>query len=92
MLNSIAADFRPGRRTPTRALPGLADERTSKRDGHHGLGLSIVRPIAAAHEAKITARHGAEAGLDINVSFPSDGSNHASDHQATTATPALTST
>jgi signal transduction histidine kinase len=35
-----------------------------------GLGLSIVRAIADAHDAAITTRAPAEGGLDIEVSFP----------------------
>lgn len=45
--------------------------RPARRDGHsHGLGLSIVRAIATAHAATITAqpRHG--GGLAIDVTFP----------------------
>ena len=39
-------------------------------DGHHGLGLSIVRSIAAAHDASITATARPEGGLAITVRFP----------------------
>jgi signal transduction histidine kinase len=44
--------------------------RPARRDGGHGLGLSIVRAIATAHGATITAqpRHG--GGLAIEVTFP----------------------
>ena len=44
--------------------------RPARRDGGHGLGLSIVRAIATAHTATITAhpRHG--GGLAIDVTFP----------------------
>lgn len=44
--------------------------RTSHPDGH-GLGLSIVAAIVAAHQASLTARPNPSGGLDIDVSFPS---------------------
>jgi signal transduction histidine kinase len=40
------------------------------RDDGHGLGLAIVRAIAAAHDADLTASPRPEGGLDITVSFP----------------------
>jgi signal transduction histidine kinase len=43
--------------------------RTYGRDGH-GLGLSIVRAIATAHGATITARPRPGGGLSIDISFP----------------------
>jgi signal transduction histidine kinase len=48
----------------------LAAERTGGGDGHHGLGLSIVRAIATAHDASITTRAPAQGGLEIRVNFP----------------------
>ena len=39
-------------------------------DGHHGLGLSIVRAIAAAHSAELTVRAQPSGGLAIRVLFP----------------------
>ena len=39
-------------------------------DGHHGLGLSIVRAIADAHGASVTAWGPAEGGLSVTVRFP----------------------
>jgi len=44
--------------------------RPARRDGGHGLGLSIVRAIAAAHAATITARPRPGGGLAIDVTFP----------------------
>jgi len=44
--------------------------RPSRRDGSHGLGLSIVRAIATAQAAVITARPGPGGGLTIHVTFP----------------------
>jgi len=52
------------------ALDGAAAlERPARRDGH-GLGLSIVRAIAIAHAATITARPRPGGGLTIDVTFP----------------------
>nr|BFE58516.1 hypothetical protein GCM10020063_030420 [Dactylosporangium thailandense] len=39
-------------------------------DGHHGLGLSIVRAIATAHGATIQARSCPGGGLSVEVLFP----------------------
>jgi signal transduction histidine kinase len=39
-------------------------------DNGHGLGLSIVRAIAAAHDASITAHARRGGGLAIEVTFP----------------------
>jgi len=39
-------------------------------DGHHGLGLSIVRAIAVAHGADLTARPRPGGGLVVTVRFP----------------------
>ncbi|MFJ2958601.1 sensor histidine kinase [Streptomyces sp. NPDC087270] len=44
--------------------------RRTAGDGHHGLGLSIVRAIAAAHDATLSARARPGGGLVIEVSFP----------------------
>ncbi|GIE86010.1 sensor histidine kinase [Actinoplanes regularis] len=38
-------------------------------DGHHGLGLSIVRAIAAAHAAELVVRARPEGGLVVGVRF-----------------------
>jgi signal transduction histidine kinase len=48
----------------------LGDERVRRGDGGHGLGLAIVRAIAVAHGAELTARARPAGGLDIAVSFP----------------------
>ncbi|MCO6009020.1 HAMP domain-containing histidine kinase [Actinoallomurus purpureus] len=45
--------------------------RTARGDGGHGLGLSIVRAIATAHDATVTAHASPEGGLDVQVRFPS---------------------
>lgn len=50
-----------------RPFERLAD-RTGDTDGH-GLGLSIVAAIAAAHDAHITATARPDGGLDITVLF-----------------------
>jgi signal transduction histidine kinase len=43
--------------------------RPARRDGGHGLGLSIVRAIATAHGATITAQPQPGGGLAIDVTF-----------------------
>jgi signal transduction histidine kinase len=48
---------------PFQRLSRVAD------DGHHGLGLSIVRAIAVAHDAVLTARSRPEGGLAVEVAF-----------------------
>jgi signal transduction histidine kinase len=45
-------------------------ERVRQSDGH-GLGLTIVRAIAHAHGANVTARARPEGGLDVQVAFTS---------------------
>jgi signal transduction histidine kinase len=47
----------------------LDPRRTVRKDGY-GLGLSIVRAIASAHGASITADPVPEGGLSVRVSFP----------------------
>src|SRR6185437_8688309 len=44
--------------------------RPARRDGGHGLGLSIVKAIATAHAATITASPRPGGGLTIDVTFP----------------------
>ncbi len=44
--------------------------RPARRDGGHGLGLSIVRAIATAHAATITAQPRPGGGLAIDATFP----------------------
>ncbi|MFW6690812.1 sensor histidine kinase [Streptomyces sp. MAR4 CNX-425] len=44
--------------------------RRAAGDGHHGLGLSIVRSIATAHGATLSAEAGARGGLAVTVTFP----------------------
>jgi signal transduction histidine kinase len=44
--------------------------RPARRDGAHGLGLSIVRAIATAHAATINAQPRPGGGLTIEVTFP----------------------
>ncbi len=39
-------------------------------DGHHGLGLSIVRAIAAAHDGQVDARPRPDGGLAVTVTLP----------------------
>jgi signal transduction histidine kinase len=44
--------------------------RRSRRDGGHGLGLSIARAIVTAHAAAIAAQPRPGGGLAIDVAFP----------------------
>jgi signal transduction histidine kinase len=48
----------------------LGGGRAARADGHHGLGLSIVRAIAVAHEAAVDATPLPDGGLAIRVRFP----------------------
>jgi signal transduction histidine kinase len=54
--------FQPFRKT--------GSERVRRSDGH-GLGLAIVRAIAQAHGAKVTARPHLDGGLEVQVTFSS---------------------
>jgi signal transduction histidine kinase len=47
----------------------LGTQRTRHGEGH-GLGLAVVRAIADAHGAALTARARPAGGLDIEVTFP----------------------
>jgi signal transduction histidine kinase len=47
----------------------VGGRRTAAADGHHGLGLSIVRAIAAAHDASVAAEPQRDGGLAVTVSF-----------------------
>ncbi|MEC4019821.1 sensor histidine kinase [Streptomyces sp. H27-D2] len=44
--------------------------RRTAGDGHHGLGLSIVRAIANAHGATLTAHTRPDGGLLVEAAFP----------------------
>jgi signal transduction histidine kinase len=61
----------------------LHDERSSHPDGH-GLGLSIVRAIAASHGAGLKVQLRPEGGLRVEVHFlpPSTASGPSRAHQA----------
>ncbi|MGH3428868.1 MAG: sensor histidine kinase, partial [Mycobacteriales bacterium] len=54
----------------------LGHDRTGSGD-RHGLGLAIVKAIAQAHHANITPEPRTQGGLDIAVSFPTYGSEAA---------------
>ncbi|HTU98121.1 MAG TPA: HAMP domain-containing sensor histidine kinase [Solirubrobacteraceae bacterium] len=45
--------------------------RAAAADGHHGLGLSIVRAIAGAHDATIEAEPQPTGGLAVTIRFAS---------------------
>ena len=66
----------------------LAPNRSGHRDGN-GLGLSIVKAIADAHDATITATSQPHGGLRIEVSFPTpDDSSDRKTRQRHTGRPA----
>jgi signal transduction histidine kinase len=48
------------------------DRRRAAHNNGHGLGLSIVRAIATAHDALVTADAPPTGGLTIDVTFPSE--------------------
>jgi len=52
-----------------RPFQRLAGDRTDHGDGH-GLGLSIVHAIAAAHGATVRTRARPDGGLQVEVRFP----------------------
>lgn len=45
------------------------EQRRVNQNGHYGLGLSIVRAIAAAHDAEVAAQAGPAGGLQVTVYF-----------------------
>jgi signal transduction histidine kinase len=47
----------------------LGADRTGHRQGH-GLGLSIVAAVAAAHQAELRVRARPDGGLQVVVGFP----------------------
>jgi signal transduction histidine kinase len=47
----------------------LGEHRPAQAEGHHGLGLSIVRAIANAHGARVEAQPRDGGGLVVTVSF-----------------------
>jgi signal transduction histidine kinase len=51
-------------------------DRATANDGHHGLGLSIVRAIAAAHDATVAVSPLPQGGLTVEVSFPISGAHN----------------
>jgi signal transduction histidine kinase len=53
----------------------LGTDRTAPTDGHHGLGLSIVRAIVTAHDATLLAEARPEGGLAVEVRFPLRGAD-----------------
>ncbi|MEV0176900.1 ATP-binding protein [Streptomyces sp. NPDC050803] len=62
----IPADQAAGLFQPFRRLGA---ERLRKRDGH-GLGLSIVAAVVAAHDGRVLARTRPEGGLAVEVALP----------------------
>jgi signal transduction histidine kinase len=49
--------------------------RRAEASEHHGLGLSIVRSIANAHDGRIEAKPREGGGLTVRVSFPRPGAD-----------------
>jgi signal transduction histidine kinase len=64
----------------------LVSERTGA-DGHHGLGLSIVRAIATAHGATVAARAQPAGGLAVTVDFPKASSSEPTGSASSTLAP-----
>jgi signal transduction histidine kinase len=65
----VARLFQPFQRLgDERVRHGLRSGRA--RAGGYGLGLAIVRAIAAAHSAELSVSPRPEGGLDITVAFP----------------------
>jgi signal transduction histidine kinase len=62
----------------------LGAQRTRRGEGH-GLGLAIVRAIADAHGAALTARARPAGGLDIQVTFPPASTARRADAPGATA-------
>ena len=62
----------------------LGAQRTRRGEGH-GLGLAIVRAIADAHGAALTARARPAGGLDIQVTFPLTPADQRANTQNATA-------
>jgi signal transduction histidine kinase len=65
-----------GQQVPAETVPALFEpfrrltsERTYQRDGA-GLGLSIVRSVAAAHGGSVSAEPGVSGGLRVTVDLP----------------------
>jgi signal transduction histidine kinase len=61
----------------------LDPARTGAQDGHHGLGLSIVRAIAVAHGGTVTAHPQPGGGLAVTFTLPAGG-----DYRRTPSPPA----
>jgi signal transduction histidine kinase len=58
----------------------LGADRTAQGDGHHGLGLSIVRAIVTAHHAQLKVQRRPDGGLAIKISFPRAGGSDKVEH------------
>ncbi len=75
-LEAVLSVANTGPRVPTQEIERLfepfqrlARERTAS-DRHRGLGLSIVRAIATAHDGTVTAEPQPDGGLLVTVSIP----------------------
>jgi signal transduction histidine kinase len=67
--DAVPALFEPFRRMEASAGSTQSTGSSGPRDGV-GLGLSIARSVAAAHQATVTARSQPGGGLDIAVVMP----------------------
>jgi signal transduction histidine kinase len=82
-----------GERIPSTAVPTLfepfrrldGDRRVDR--GGAGLGLSIVRAIATAHQGRATARPLDNGGLEVSVSLPMNGTDDRAGATAGIGTP-----
>jgi signal transduction histidine kinase len=54
----------------------LGPDRAGAHDGHHGLGLSIVRAIAEAHDGRVVAEPLTDGGLTVTVTLPVAARSH----------------
>ncbi|HWD76664.1 MAG TPA: HAMP domain-containing sensor histidine kinase [Solirubrobacteraceae bacterium] len=54
----------------------LDPARIGAHDGHHGLGLSIVRAIADAHDGRVVANPLPDGGLAVTVTLPIVARSH----------------
>jgi signal transduction histidine kinase len=54
----------------------LGPDRIARSDGHHGLGLSIVRAVATAHHATVLIEAQHDGGIAVEVGFPLRDSDH----------------
>jgi signal transduction histidine kinase len=72
MAANLCPKIRPHQIRQTDRSASVGDSRAARsagRAGHHGLGLSIVRAVAAAHDATVDALPRPGGGLELVVTF-----------------------